>query len=100
MQKQKSIVATVQVAHPDPADLQVAHPAAMVRVDRQVAVTAATVLPAHQVRLDHADHVVPAGRLDLPAHTGPVVHRADLTAATVPAAHPARMEAVVHRVAL
>ena len=97
MQKQESIVATAQVAHPDPADLLAAHPAAMVRVDHQVAGTAAT---AHQVRPDHMDHVVPTGRLVLPAHTGPVVHQADLTAAMGPAVLPVHMEAVVHRVVL
>ena len=94
------MVATVRVAHLDRADLPAAHRAAMVPVARQVAVTAATVLPGHQVRPVHVDGEDLMGRLVHRARTDPVAHQVDHTVATVPAGLPARMGAVVRQVAL
>ena len=97
------MVATVRVAHLDRVDLPAALRAAMVPVARQVAVTAATVLPDHQVRPVrpvHVDGEDLMGRLVHRALTDPVAHQVGRTAATVPAGLPARMGAVVHRVAL
>lgn len=94
------MVATVRVAHLDRVDLPAALRAAMVPVARQVAVTAATVLPDHQVHPVHVDGEDLMGRLVHRALTDPVAHQVGRTAATVPAGLPARMGVVVHRVAL
>lgn len=110
--KRKDIVATAQVAHQAPVDLQAVHRAVMVPVDHQAAGTAAMVQvdlrahPAHMVPVDPQVHPVRTVPVDPPAAGIAVMVQAGLRVHPVHMAavdlrvHPAHMAAADHQAVL